>query len=71
MSKAKLTISIEEDLAEYLRSTPSISSTISEAVEAYRARELEEELAAAYEEDSAEAERLNREWESADAEVAG
>ncbi len=69
MGKAKLTISVTEELAEYLRSTPSVSSTIAEAVEAYRARELEAKLEKAYREDAAETEKLNREWESADAEV--
>ncbi len=69
MSKAKLTISVTEELAEYLRSTPSVSSTIAEAVEAYRARELEAKLEEAYRENAAEAEQLSREWESADAEV--
>lgn len=69
MSKAKLTISIDQELAEYLRSTPSVSSTIAEAVEAYRARELEETLEMAYREDAEEAERLNREWQAVDAEV--
>jgi hypothetical protein len=69
MSKAKLTISIDPELAEYLRSTPSVSSTIAEAVAEYRARELEVELEAAYREDAAESERLNREWEPVDTEV--
>ena len=69
MSKAKLTISVPEELAEYLRNTSSVSSTIAEAVEAYRARELEARLEEAYREDAAEAEQLGREWESADAEV--
>ena len=69
MSKAKLTISIDEELAIYLRSTPSVSSTVAEAVEAYRVRELEAELAQAYREDAAEAERLSHEWEQVDAEV--
>ena len=64
-----MTISVEEDLAAYLRSTPSVSSTISEAVDAYRVRELEAELAEAYREDAAEAERLCSEWEPADARV--
>ena len=68
MSKAKLTISIDRELAEYLRSTPSVSSTIAEAVTEYRTRELEEQLAHAYREDAAEAERLNREWEAVDVE---
>ncbi len=69
MSKVKLTISISDDVAAYLRSTPSVSSTIAEAVEAYRARELEKELEEAYREDATEAEQLNGEWASADAEV--
>lgn len=70
MSKVKLTISIDEDLADYLRDTPSISSTISEAVEEYRARALEKELEEAYLADAAEAERLNEIWKSVDAESA-
>ena len=69
MSKAKLTISLDQELADYLRSTPSVSSTIAEAVAEYRARELEAELEAAYREDAAEAEELNREWEPANADV--
>ena len=64
-----MTISLAEEVADYLRTTPSISSTIAEAVEAYRARELEVKLEAAYREDAAEAERLNGEWESANAKV--
>lgn len=64
-----MTISVAEEVADYLRSTPSVSSTIAEAVEAYRARELEERLEEAYREDATEADELNREWESADAEV--
>lgn len=69
MSKVKLTISIDDEVAAYLRTTPSVSSTIAEAVEAYRARELDERLEEAYREDATEADRLNNEWESADAEV--
>ena len=64
-----MTISLNEDVATYLRTTPSVSSTIAEAVEAYRIRELEEKLEEAYQEDSAEADQLNKDWESADAEV--
>ena len=64
-----MTISIAEEVAEYLRSTPNVSSTIAEAVQAYRLRELEAELEEAYREDADEAERLNREWEAADSEV--
>jgi hypothetical protein len=68
MSKVKMTISLNQGLAEYLRSTPSISSTIAEAVEVYRTREMEARLEQAYREDAAEAEHLNKAWESADAE---
>lgn len=64
-----MTISLAADVAAYLRTTPSVSSTIAEAVEAYRAQELEERLEEAYRQDAAEADRLNSEWESADAEV--
>lgn len=71
MSKAKITISIDEDLADYLRGTPSVSGTIAEAVEAYRAEELRTELEKAYREDASEAERLNDEWHAADSEVEG
>ncbi len=69
MSKAKLTISIDQKLADYLRSTDSVSSTIAEAVEIYRSRELEAELERGYREDRKEAERLDREWRHTSAEV--
>lgn len=69
MSKAKLTISLNKELAEYLRSTPSVSSTIAEAVEIYRARELEASLEEGYTEDAREAEEIDREWSAADAEL--
>jgi hypothetical protein len=70
MSKVKMTISISEDLADYLRDTASVSSTIAEAVEAYRARALERELEEAYLADAAEAEQLNEIWKSVDPESA-
>jgi len=69
MSKAKLTISIDLELAEYLRGTPSVSATIAEAVAEYRVRELAAELEEAYREDASEAARLNRDWEPVDTEV--
>ena len=71
MSKVKMTISMPEDLARYLRATSNASSVVAEAVEIYRARELEEQLEEAYREDAAEAEALNLEWESIDAEADG
>jgi hypothetical protein len=69
MSKVKMTISVPANLATYLRSTPNASSVICEAVEVYRVQELEKQLEKAYREDAEEAERLNLEWESIDAEV--
>ncbi len=63
-----MTISLDEDLAEYLRDTPSVSSTISEAVQEYRARTLAQELAEAYQADAEEAEQLNELWRSVSAE---
>ena len=69
MPKTKLTVSLDGELVEYLRSTPNASSVVAEAVSEYRARELEQRLEAAYEEDAEESEELNREWEGVDAEV--
>lgn len=69
MGKSKMTVSLPENVATYLRSKPNASLVISEAVEAYRTREFEAALEDAYREDAKEAEALNREWETADAEV--
>ena len=69
MSKVKITISLPESLAIYLRSTPNASSVVAEAVEIYQARQLKAQLEEAYSEDAEEAERLNQEWEAIDAEV--
>jgi hypothetical protein len=69
MSKVKMTISVPREMAEYLRASPNASAVVAEAVEVYRAQKLEERLAAAYQEDAAESEALNRAWEPADAEV--
>ena len=69
MSKVKLTISIDSDLANYLRRSPGVSSTIAEAVGTYRALEVEAKLEEGYREDRCESEQLNDEWESVDVEV--
>lgn len=69
MSKTRLTISVDEDVATYLRSVPNVSLLVSEAVIEYRARELERRLEKAYQEDVEESERLNAEWESANSEI--
>jgi hypothetical protein len=69
MSKVKMTISVDEEIAGYLREAPNASAVVAEAVEVYRAQKLEQRLEAAYQEDAAASEALNREWEPADAEV--
>jgi hypothetical protein len=69
MGKVKMTISVDEEVAEYLRETRHVSSTIEEAVAEYRLRELERELEAAYREDAGEAAALDARWRGADAEV--
>ena len=69
MPKTKLTVSLSEELVEYLRSTSNASSVVAEAVSDYKARELEQRLEDAYKEDAKESESLNLEWESVDAGV--
>ena len=69
MAKVKMTISIDQGVAEYLRSTGGVSSTVEEAVSEYRSRALALELEQAYREDADEAERLDAEWRAADSEV--
>jgi post-segregation antitoxin (ccd killing protein) len=69
MGRKKLTVSVPEELAEYLQSKPNVSAVVAEAVRAYRARELDTRLEEAYREGAAESARLNAEWRAADAEV--
>jgi hypothetical protein len=69
MAKKRITISVDEPIAEYLADLPNTSAVVCEAVKQYRARELEMKLEAAYREDAAESAEINAEWEPADAEV--
>ncbi|MEN8149661.1 MAG: hypothetical protein ABFS86_07545 [Planctomycetota bacterium] len=69
MKKVRLTVSLDPDLAEYVRSAPSASGLVAEAVGQHRARALERELEGAYREDAEESARLNTEWAPADAEI--
>lgn len=69
MGRKKLTVSLPPELAEYLQSKPNVSAVVAEAVKAYRANELEARLSEAYLEDARESERLNRQWQHADAEI--
>lgn len=69
MSRIKLTVSLPEDVAAFLRSTSNASAVVAEAVAEYQHQELERQLEQAYREDAREAERLNSAWEGVDAEV--
>ena len=54
MPKKRITITIDEPVAEYLAGLPNTSAVVCEAVREYRACELEKELEAAYRVDDAE-----------------
>lgn len=69
MPKKRITVTVDQDIAEFLYEVPNTSAVVSEAVRDYRARQLEKELEAAYREDSADNAELAAEWEPADAEV--
>ena len=67
MPKKRVTVTVDEDIAEYLYEAPNTSAVVSEAIRDYRARHLEKELEAAYRDDAAENAELAAEWEPADA----
>lgn len=69
MPKKRITITVDEPVAEYLSSVSNTSAVVCEAVKEYRARQLEIELAAAYRDDAEASAELNAEWEASDAEV--
>ena len=69
MPKKRITVTVDEDIADFLYKVPNTSAVVSDAVRDYRARQLEKELEAAYREDAAENADLATEWEPADAEV--
>ena len=69
MQKKRITVTVDEPVAEYLAEVPTTSAVVCEAVREYQARELEKQLEAAYREDAAENAEINAEWEPADAEV--
>lgn len=64
-----MTVSLPEEVVDYLRSKLNVTSVVAEAVEEYRVGELQKELEAAYREDAEESERFHEEWASVDAEV--
>ena len=69
MAKKRVTVSVDEDIADFLYEVPNTSAVVSDAVREYRARQLEKELESAYRNDAAENAELATEWEPADAEV--
>jgi len=69
MAKKRVTVTVDEDIAEFLYEAPNTSAVVSEAIRDYRARQLEKELEAAYRDDAAENAELAVEWEPADAGV--
>ena len=69
MAHARISVSLPEDLVAYVRSAPSASALVAEAVARYRAEGERRELEAAYREDAEESARLAAEWSVADAEV--
>jgi hypothetical protein len=69
MVKKRITVTIDEDVADYLYRAANTSAVVCDAVREYRDRQLENELETAYREDAAASAELAAEWESADAEV--
>ncbi len=69
MPKKRITVTVDEDIADFLYEVPNTSAIVSDAVRDYRARQLEKELEAAYRDDAAENADLATEWEPADAKV--
>jgi hypothetical protein len=68
MVRTRITVSLPEELASYVRQAPNTSALVAEAVGRYRAEVARQELEAAYREDAGEAAELNSLWASADAE---
>ena len=69
MNKKRITVTVDEDVADYLCRASNTSAVVCEAVRSFRDRQLEKELEEAYREDAAESAELAAEWEAADAEV--
>jgi len=69
MTKKRITVTVDDDVADFLYSTPNTSAVVCDAVREYRARQLEKELETAYREDAQSSAELASEWAPADAEV--
>mgnify|MGYP001549190059 CR=1 FL=1 len=69
MPKKRITVTVDEDIADFLYEVPNTSAVVSDAVRDYRTRQLEKELEDAYRDDAADNADIASEWEPADAEV--
>jgi hypothetical protein len=69
MSKTRITLSLDPDVAAYVATATNKSALVSAAVRAHQAHAMLLELGAAYLEDREESALLAAEWEAADAEV--
>ncbi|MGD8815725.1 MAG: hypothetical protein PVJ51_00970 [Acidobacteriota bacterium] len=69
MSKTRLTVTVDPDVAEYLDTVDNKSLVVSEAVRSYCAGALQRELEQAYRADREEAARIAAEWAPADADL--
>ena len=68
-TRTRVTISVPTDVAAYLRSTSNASALVCDAIRRVPGARTGAPLEAAYRADRSEAERINADWESVDAEV--
>jgi hypothetical protein len=69
MAKKRITVTVDDDIADFLYEASNTSAVVCDAVREYRARQLEKDLEAAYREDAEATAELASQWEPADAEV--
>jgi hypothetical protein len=70
MTQRQITVSLPQDLSQYVRMAPDASTLVAEALYRYRESEpRDEELARQYQEAAEESARLDREWSSANADL--
>ncbi len=69
MNKQQITVSLPQDLAQYVNSAPDANSLVAEALHHYREDELGVELARSYREDAEQTRRLHLEWSAVDADI--
>lgn len=67
MSKKRIIVTVDPDVADYLDSVGNKSLVVSEAVRSYRATELRCKLERAYRTDREESARIAADWVPADA----